>query len=70
MLNLADPSTSTKWGFAADSLPGLCQEIGARARAAGYTVIVYPSYRGFGLNYAIFSGFEDILEPMMVSPGR
>lgn len=45
-----------------------CQEIAINARAQGYTVIKFRSYRAEGVNYVIFSDFENILSPRIVTP--
>lgn len=45
-----------------------CQDIAEVAKAQGYNVIKFESYRGGGVNYVVFNNFEEILIPWIVTP--
>ncbi len=68
VLDLTDRAIAARWGFTPGASLEACQAIGAAARASGYSVVIYPSYAGPGVNYAILEGFNKLLKPLMIVP--
>ena len=69
VLDLTDSETVATWNYTAKvTSTSACQEIADVARMQGYNLIKFESYRGEGINYAIYSNFEDILVPRIVTP--
>lgn len=69
ILDLTDPSIASKWDYVQNcTSTEACQEIGAAARTQGYNVIKFQSYRGNGVSFVVFSNFDDILVPRIVTP--
>ena len=69
VLDLTDRSIASEWNYV-HSLTSIesCREIGELARNQGYSVIIYQSYRGEGINYVVFNNFDEILSPRIVTP--
>jgi hypothetical protein len=71
VLNLANPEVAKEWGFVRNvSSVEICQQIALKAQGLGFNVIAFPSYRGPGVNLAVFNNFNQILSPQMVVPGK
>ena len=69
VLDLTNPQIALEWGYVQNlSSTRACQNIGEIARAKGYNVIKFQSYRGEGINYVIYNNFEEILFPRNVTP--
>ncbi len=69
VLDLTDVNVARTWGFESGvTSTEACQQIGNIAQSNGYSSIIFQSYRGTGTNYAIFDNFNEILNPMMVTP--
>ena len=69
VLDLTDPKIALAWDFTSGlTSTNACQEIAETAQIQGYNVIKFESYRGGGINYVVYSNFEEILIPRIVTP--
>ena len=70
VLNLANPKVAREWGFTTNASVATCQQIAVKAQGLGFNVIAFPSYRGPGINLAVYNNFNQTLSPQMVVPGK
>lgn len=69
VLDLTDPATAKAWRYEGGPISSTTQEIGVKAQGQGYNVIRFYSERANGgINNAILDNFNEILQPVFVTP--
>jgi len=69
VLDLTNSKIAAAWDFTPRlTSTNACQDIAEVAKAQGYNVIKFESYRGGGANYVVFNNFEEVLIPRIVTP--